>query len=235
MAKVSQKKLENLSSLEKQLGYSFSNSELITQALIHSSTVERGGNLESNERLEFLGDRVLGLVVSEMLYQSFPQEEEGDLAKRHVGLVRKETLAEIANKIGLGKYMVIAKSEEEMGGRKNPSLLSDCCEAIIAALYLDGGLSVADKFIRDHWTPLMDNTFEPPKDNKTNLQEWAQAHGLGLPNYSEVSRQGPSHAPEFTLKASLQNNQSAFGIGKSKRAAEQAAAGALLIKLEGGE
>ncbi len=235
MAKKNSRTLDDLKSLEENLSYSFTDPNIITQALTHSSSVERGGSLDSNERLEFLGDRVLGLVVSEMLFQNFPNEVEGDLAKRHVGLVRKETLADIALKIDLGPHMILAKSEEEMGGRKNTSILSDCCEAVIAALYLDGGLQAATDFIRCHWTPLMDNTFEPPKDDKTRLQEWAQARSLGLPTYKEVSRQGPSHAPEFTLKASLQNDQSAFGTGKSKRAAEQAAAGALLLKLEGGE
>jgi len=221
--------------LQAKLAHRFSDISLLSQALVHSSVAAGKGANQTNERLEFLGDRVLGLVVSEMLFKRYPDEPEGDLAKRHVALVRKETLAVVAEKIGLGAFVELSKSEGEMGGRSNPSILSDCCEAVIAALYLDGGLEAANSFIKDKWEPLMENTYEPPKDDKTRLQEWAQAQGLGLPAYSEVKREGPSHAPLFTMKVALSDGKSVFATGKSKRLAEQAAAGLLIDKLENEE
>lgn len=223
------------STLEKRLGHKFLDISILEQATVHSSVSTGKTAGATNERLEFLGDRVLGLVVSEMLYKRYKVEAEGDLAKRHVALVRKETLAKIGDQIGLGAYVELSKSEEEMGGRANPSILSDCCEAVIAALYLDGGLEAASGFITKNWAPLMEDIYEPPKDDKTRLQEWAQAKGLGLPVYSEVKREGPSHAPVFTMKVALSDGRSVFATGKSKRLAEQSAAGLLLEKLENTE
>jgi len=215
---------EALSSL---LGHAFVRRDLVMDALTHGSV----GGATTYERLEFLGDRVLGLVVAEMLLERFPKEEEGDLAKRHVALVRQEALARLAADIGLGRFIRIARGEEEMGGRENPAILSDVMEALLAALYLDGGLEAARNFIVPLWTPAMETVATPPKDAKTSLQEWAQRGGRPLPSYREIGREGPPHAPIFTVEVTVRGEAPATGEGPSKRLAEQAAAEALLARL----
>lgn len=215
--------------LSQTLDYRFGDPDLLNLALTHPSTAKsRGERALTNQRLEFLGDRVLGLVVAEMVYEAFPGEDEGAMARRHTALVRRETLARVANRIGLGGHILMAPSEAESGGRSNQALLADTCEALIAALYLDGGLEAAAWFIREHWTPLMGEDMKPPKDAKTALQEYAQSRALPLPAYSEQSRSGPPHAPVFTIAVSLQSGETASGEGGSKRVAEQRAAQALL-------
>ena len=222
-------------SLEDRLGYHFQQPQLLSLALTHSSLIQGpGGPHRSNERLEFLGDRVLGLVVAELLFETFPEEEEGALARRHAMLVRREALAEVAEAIGLADHIGLSRGEEDAGGRHNPSLLADACEAVIAALYLEGGLAVASRFVREHWTPLMSADPTPPKDPKTALQEWAQGRGLPLPRYREIGRQGPDHAPLFEVEVSLQGLDPAIGSGPSKRSAERAAAEILLSRVEDG-
>jgi ribonuclease-3 len=222
-----------LGSLELLLGHKFLQPELLQQALVHSSMARsRSGRMLSNERLEFLGDRVLGLVVADMLFKRFPEEEEGALARRHVALVRRESLTIVAGTIGLDKAMIMSRGEEDSGGRRNPAIMADACEAVIAALYLDGGIAAADNFIRRYWTPLLLEDPEPPKDAKTALQEWAQKRGLDLPMYTEIARDGPPHAPVFTVKASVTGLGAKAATGTSKRAAEQAAAAALLLKAD---
>lgn len=220
-------------SLAETLGHRFARPELLSQSLTHSS-VPRGnaGRHLSNQRLEFLGDRVLGLVVAQLLHQSFPEEDEGALALRYAALVRREALARVAVGIGLGRHIVMSQAEEEAGGRTNPSLLADACEAVIAALYLDGGLQTAADFIHLHWKPIMEEDPSPPQDPKTALQEWAQGNGLELPAYRETDRQGPPHAPVFSVEVSLEGLRAATATGSSKRAAEQAAAKVMLEQTE---
>ncbi len=224
---------ENLDDLAVKLGHTFNDLSLLETAVTHSSiSSEQGSRLYSNERLEFLGDRVLGLVIAEVLLEKFPKEEEGALARRHTAMVRKEALAIVARKLGIAAYIRMTRGEEEGGGRENDSLLSDCCEAIIAALFLDGGLDVARGFIGTHWQSLLGRDLTPPKDNKTMLQEWLQARGRPLPTYREVARKGPAHAPEFEMEVLADDDQVAMASGASKRQAEQEAAGRLLETLK---
>jgi ribonuclease-3 len=166
------------------------------------------------------------------LFETFPAENEGKLARRYAALVRRETLADVAVDIGLGVHIVMSQSESEAGGRENPSLLADVCEAVIAALYLDGGLTPAAAFIHRHWQDRMRQSDKPPLDSKTALQEWAQGRGLPLPKYSIVERTGPDHAPTFTIAVSVGDTPPAQGEGSTRRTAEQAAAGALMERLE---
>jgi ribonuclease-3 len=215
--------------LEAVLGHDFVDQNLLAEALTHSS---HGPAIRkpTYERLEFLGDRVLGLVVAEMLLNHFPGEEEGALARRHSALVMGETLARIGGGIGLSAHVIMSRGEDEAGGRNKPNLLADVLEAVIAALYLDGGLEVAAEFIKKHWRPLMDGTPTPPQDAKTALQEWVQGQGKPLPDYELMSRTGPDHVPLFTVRARAADAQPETATGPSKRAAEQAAAKAVLIR-----
>ncbi len=216
---------------EPALGHRFADPALLRQALTHSSgSTDR---MRSNERLEFLGDRVLGLVVADMLYERFPDEEEGALARRHAALVQRESLARVSRGIGLPDHLILSMGEAETGGRENDSLLADACEAVIAALYLDGGLDAARDFVHAHWSALMEENPTPPKDAKTALQEWAQGRGKPLPSYREVSREGPDHAPTFTIEVSVEGLDPAIGTGSSKRLAAQAAAEAMLARATG--
>ncbi|MHA1598892.1 MAG: ribonuclease III [Alphaproteobacteria bacterium] len=227
---------DNRSGLAKVLGHDFKNPDLLKLALVHPSMAAmRSARAETNQRLEFLGDRVLGLSIATMLYESFPNEEEGDMARRHTALVRRETLARVAVELDLGDHVQLAKSEQGAGGRDNPALLSDTCEAVIAAIYLDAGFLVADAFIRRHWTALMDEDLQPPQDAKTELQEYAQGLGLDLPAYTQTDRTGPQHAPVFTMQVCVGDHPPAFAEGASKRVAEQAAATILLTRLKDGE
>ncbi len=220
-------------SIEALLGYRFIKPQLREEALTHPS---RNKTLQKRpfnyQRLEFLGDAVLGLVIAQMLYETFPTENEGSLAKRLAGLVRSETLAKVGEKLSLGQYIQMASSEEMSGGRTNQSNIEDVCEALIGAMYLDGGLEPASAFIRAHWSELIDSQALPPKDAKTALQEWAQGKGKPLPEYVVIKSEGPSHAPEFTIEVRVQGVESVQASGTSKRAAEQKAAQAMLETLE---
>ncbi len=225
------------SSLEQALGYRFRRPGLLERALVHTSTVctpkER---TETNERLEFLGDRVLGLVVARLLYDRFFDEEEGELAQRHASLVSRQSLHKVAvGTLDLGPRLILSKGEEDGGGRANPSLLADACEAVIGALYLDGGLEPAETFIVKAWTPLVDADLIPPKDAKTELQEWGQGRGLPLPAYRVALREGPDHAPVFTVEVSVEGQGQEQASGVSKRTAEQAAAQRILARLKAEE
>lgn len=206
--------------------YSFRDPGLLHEALTHGSVGDEHG--QNYERLEFLGDRVLSLVVAELLFRRFPDEAEGELARRYSALVRREALAEVATEIGLGAHLVLSRGEADSGGRDNPSLLADVCEAVIAALYLDGGLPVVEQFIQRYWTPMMSRSMKPPVDAKTALQEWLQGRGRPLPVYRIVDRTGPDHAPEFTIEVATDSGISAVGTGASRRVAEQNAARALM-------
>lgn len=216
-------------SAEDALDYRFADPSLLQQALTHRSVEAAGG--PDYERLEFLGDRVLALVVTELLMQGYPEEREGALARRLAALVRQETLAAVAREIGLGRFVRLSRGEAEGGGRDNEAILADVCEAVIAAIYRDGGLEAARRFIAGHWQPRVHATGAPPMDAKTALQEWAQARGLALPSYLVVARTGPDHAPAFTVRVEIAGGPSAEGHGPSKRVAEQAAATRLLAVL----
>jgi ribonuclease III len=225
-----------LAGLAEALGHQFSRRELLTEALTHpSATKRRGAGRRGYERLEFLGDRVLGLVVAELLFRRFTTEAEGELTRRHTHLVRREALAEVARRVGLGPCLIVAPGEEASGVRDNPSVLADVCEALIAALYLDAGLAVATGFIERWWEPRLRALGEPPRDPKTALQEWAQARGLALPLYRTIATEGPAHQRQFTVTVEVAGRPPAMARGKSKRAAETAAAAALLAALPEGE
>ena len=211
--------------LAKSLGHVFADMTILAEATTHGSAGKGAGNYE---RLEFLGDRVLSLVIADMLLKRFPKEPEGDLAVRHAALVRRETLAAVARETDLGAHIILGKGEAESGGRDNPGILADVCEAAIAALYLDGGLDVAAQWIQRHWADRRTRPVEPPKDDKTALQEWAQGRGLPAPVYTVLSRTGPDHAPVFEIGTTVDGFPPARGEGPSKRIAEQNAAGALL-------
>jgi len=219
------------SGLVDLLGYNFQDPQLLEQALTHPSLQPGSAGRGPYERLEFLGDRVLGLVVAEMLYNRFPTENEGALARRHAALVRRESLARIALQINLGPALSLSRSEEETGGRNNMGTLADACEAVLGAMYADGGLGPVAGLINRLWTPLMAEMAAPPKDAKTALQEWAQARALGLPVYSTLSVEGPPHSPDFLIGVEIESTAKASGRGPSKRAAEQAAAANLLEQL----
>jgi len=217
--------------LEARIGYRFSDSALLTCALTHISALKGPRNRAgSYQRLEFLGDHVLGLVISDMLFRGFPRADEGELSRRLADLVRKETCAEIASSIELGSAIKLGSSEVNAGARKRPAILADVCEALIGAVYLDGGYAAAASMVERLWQERMRAKAQPLRDPKTVLQEWAQARGLPTPAYREVARSGPDHSPVFRVAVQLPNFAAAEGSGRSKRAAEQAAAAAMLSR-----
>lgn len=216
--------------LESILGYQFRDPQLLKCALTHRSGARNGD--ANNQRLEFLGDSVLGLLIAEMLYQLFPDEPEGDLSKRVVSLVNGEQLTAIARTMRLGEFLLVSDSEEEQGGRDNPSNLEDACEALLGAAYLDGGLEAARGIVDRFWRPHAQSLKTPPRDPKTALQEWAQARGLALPEYKVISADGPSHAPHFIIEVTVGDKPPVSGSAGSKRLAERNAASALLAQLD---
>ncbi len=217
--------------LEGRIGYRFRDSTLLDCALTHISALKGPRNRAgSYQRLEFLGDHVLGLVISDMLFRSFPKADEGELSRRLADLVRKETCAEVAATIELGAAIRLGSSEINAGARKRPAILADVCEALIGAVYLDGGYPAAEALVDRLWQARMRATAQPLRDPKTLLQEWAQARGLPTPAYREVARSGPDHDPEFRVAVALPDLAPAEGSGRSKRAAEQAAAAAMLAR-----
>jgi ribonuclease-3 len=224
-----------LRALEDTLGHRFANPDLLIEALTHPSAFRRRGiSRRGYERLEFLGDRVLGLIIAELLWRRFADEAEGELTRRHTHLVRREALAEVAAAVGLGARLIVSKGEEGAGVRENKSVLADVCEAVIAALYLDGGLDVARVFVESRWENRLSKLgVDAPRDPKTSLQEWVQARGLPLPDYSTVSAEGPAHKRRFTVTVKVEGleNATATATGSSKRSAEIAAAAAALSAL----
>lgn len=220
-----------LPSLELRLGYQFQDRDLLSRALTHPSAVSsRGaeGQRASYQRLEFLGDRVLGLLVADMLFEAFPSADEGDLHRRHASLVRKETCAEIGVEIGLGDALLLDEGEAKSGGRGKETILGDACEAVIGAVYRDGGVAAAGALIARFWGDRIAGDHRPKRDPKSMLQEWAQAQGLPVPNYRLVEELGPPHAPRFLIRVDVEGRRSEAGEGSSKREAEQAAAARLL-------
>ncbi|CAA7613897.1 RNase III [Magnetospirillum sp. LM-5] len=220
--------------LADRLGYAFTRPDLLSQALTHPSVTHGRAPRKATayERLEFLGDRVLGLVVAEMLFHRFPTEAEGELARRHAALVRRDSLARIAVSWGIPDYLLLARGEEEGGGRANPAVLADACEAVIGAVFADGGLDPARRLVLAAWAPLMEESPAPPKDAKTALQEWAQGLGRPLPAYETQGVEGPPHEPVFLVSVTVEGEAPVLGRGRSKRSAEQAAATALLKKVK---
>jgi ribonuclease-3 len=219
------------SALETRIGYRFTDAAMLECALTHISALKGARNRAgSYQRLEFLGDHVLGLVISDMLYRAFPKADEGELSRRLADLVRKETCAEIARMIELGTAIRVGSSEANAGARSRPAILADVCEAVIGAVYLDGGYKAAEELVERLWQVRMRATAQPARDPKTVLQEWAQARGLSTPVYREVARSGPDHNPEFRVAVVLPAFVPAEGSGRSKRAAEQAAAAAMLAR-----
>ena len=218
--------------LEAILGHSFARPELLREALTHRSAVHGRGRRGrgSNERMEFIGDRVLGLLIAEWLAERFPHEQEGDLGRRLALLVSQPVLAEVAETIGLGDALSVSPGEAKAGVRRRATVLADALEAALGALYLDGGLERARLFVRRAWEAVVNRQEEPPKDAKTRLQEWVQKRGLGLPEYSIMSRAGPPHAPEFVVTVGA-GGFTGSGAAGSKRAAEQIAAANLLMVL----
>ncbi len=220
----------NIKGLETALGYRFKNRALLDRALTHASTRSDQKRGEDNERLEFLGDRVLGLVIAELLLERDSKATEGALARRFNRLVRKETCARVGRSINLGAMMVLSSAEDDSGGRDKDTILADATEALLAAIFLEAGFGVARDVIRLLWSPLVDGLPETVADAKSMLQEWAQGQGLPLPRYVEIERKGPDHAPVFTTEVSIDGKRPARGSGANKRAAEQAAASAMLAR-----
>lgn len=212
------------SALQASLDYSFRDLELLQRALTHTSA----GTEVNNERLEFLGDRVLGLAVADMLLDKFPHENEGHISRRFAELVRAETLTQIGRAVGIDAALNYA------GNEANDGIVADATEAVIAALYLDGGQPAAVGFIERHWSPLIRSSDAPPRDAKTALQEWSQARGLGLPTYRDTAREGPDHDPLFTVEVTVPGGEAVRAQGSSKRAAEQEAAALMMAQLEAG-
>jgi ribonuclease III len=217
--------------LEERIGYRFADAAMLEIALTHISALKGARNRAgSYQRLEFLGDHVLGLIISDMLYRAFPKADEGELSRRLADLVRKETCAEIARSIDLGAAVRVGSSEHNAGARTRPAILADVCEALIGAVYLDGGYKAAEELVDRLWQVRLRATAQPLRDPKTVLQEWAQSRGLPTPAYREVERSGPDHSPEFRVAVQLPELVPAEGQGRSKRAAEQAAAAAMLAR-----
>lgn len=211
--------------LFEKLGHRFHDRGLLKLALTHTSGNRRDRHYE---RLEFLGDRVLGLVIAEELYHRHPTQREGTLAVRHSALVRGDICAAVARSMGLERFVAVGQAEQAKGINASPTVLADAMEAVIAAVYLDGGHDAAKELVLRLWDPYLQEKRVLPKDAKTFLQEWTLGKSLGIPGYQVVSREGPDHAPRFAIEVTVSGRQPARGEGASKRLAEQAAAEAFL-------
>ncbi len=213
----------------ERLGHRFAAPSLLEEALTHPSVLGRKGR--DYDRLEFLGDRVVGILVADLIFQGFPGDDAGALARRFNALVRQESLARVAVDMGLGEHLRLNKSERDAGGAAKPAILADAFEAVVAALYLDGGLEVARAFVGRMIQPLLAELATGAKDAKTALQEWAATKTLPPPVYVVLETEGPAHAPSFTVEVSVGEHRGR-GTGRAKRAAEQAAARALLDEVK---
>ncbi len=219
----------SIAALEERLGYQFTNRNLAEQALTHVSAINSGkSRSESYQRLEFLGDRVLGLTISEMLFATFPKAPEGEMSRRLSDLVRLETCAEVAEEWGIGEWLRLGAGEASTGGARKQAILGDVCEALIGAAFLDGDYDAAKALVEKGWRQRMQQPKRPLRDPKTTLQEWAQALGKAPPVYREIERAGPAHKPEFTIAVDVEDHASIEARGASKRAAEQGAARAFM-------
>ena len=226
------RKAKDRTALETRIGYKFADKDLLDRALTHISALSGGNRAASYQRLEFLGDHVLGLVISDMLYRAFPRANEGELSRRLADLVRKETCADVARAMDLGPALKLGNSESHAGGRRRTTILADVCEALVGAVFIDGGYKAADELIEQFWKERMIKPLRPLRDPKTMLQEWAQARGLPTPAYREAC----AHRARITIRSSGSPSccrivPPAEGMGASKRAAEQAAAAAMLTRV----
>lgn len=219
-----------LTAFSERLGHKFQRPELLVEAVTHSSM--SSATRSDNQRLEFLGDRVLGLVMAQALLEADIQATEGQLAPRFNAMVRKETCADVARDLDLGSVLKLGRSEMLSGGRRKEALLGDALEAVIAAVYLDSDFATANRVILKLWDERIDQVEADARDPKTALQEWAQGRGQTAPRYELITREGPDHAPAFTIRAILDTGASETATAGSKRQAEQAAAQALLSRLE---
>jgi ribonuclease-3 len=224
---VARRKL-NYDELLKKLEYQFQRPELLDEALTHVSAPKASG--QSYQRLEFLGDRVLGLAIAEILYKTFPGAPEGELSRRLAELVRRESCAEIANVWDVGPHLKLGAGEAHSGERRNQTILADVAEAIIGAVFLDGGYEAASSLVERSFKGLLEAPRRPLRDPKSALQEWAQGRGLPPPTYTVAEQTGPDHAPKFRVMVKVKGAETEFGHGTSKRIAEQAAARSLLLR-----
>ena len=226
------RKVPDRSALEKRIGYRFTDKTMLERALTHISALSGGpqNRVASYQRLEFLGDHVLGLVISDMLFRAYPRANEGELSRRLADLVRKEACAEVGRAMDLGPALKLGNSESHTGGRSRATILADACEALVGAVFIDGGYAAAETLVERFWKELMLSSLRPLRDSKTMLQEWAQARGLPTPAYRELARTGPHHDPKFKVAVVLPDRPPAEGSGSSKRAAEQAAAAIMLTR-----
>ena len=220
-----------LDELAARIGYAFRDESLALEALTHPSVGGGVPGMRHYERLEFLGDRILGLAIAEALYRADLTANQGVLTKQLHALARQETLAEVAIEIGLGPFIRLAGAEKNARGRDKPSILADVCEALIAAIYIDGGFEAAASFVRRHWAAQLAAVADVPVNAKSALQEWAQGRGHAAPIYRETGREGPAHSPTFRVEVAVDGFTPAEGEGPSKQAAEQAAAAALLARI----
>lgn len=224
------RRVTDLGKLEKLLAYRFKDRHLLTSALTHASIQARQRrDRDDNERLEFLGDRVLGLSISALLLDQFPEAREGDLARRYNRLVRRKMCAEVAGELGLGAFLILSSGEERSGGRGKSTILANAMEALLGAIFLDGGYDAADRVVLKLWSGKMVVDGAVQLDAKTALQEWAQGNGYDLPVYKTLDRKGPDHKPLFVTEVTVKTVGTGQGEGASKRAAEQKAAHSLLI------
>ena len=221
----------DLGALQERIGHRFAQLSLLEEALTHASGMSaRKGRLRSYQRLEFLGDRVLGLGIADLLLASYPKAQEGELSNRLAWLVRRETCADVAEEWGVGPNLHLGGGEVTSGARVNRTILSDACEAIVAAVFLDAGYAAARIVVEGAFGKRMEAAKRPPRDPKTLLQEWAQGQGYPLPVYDLVERTGPDHKPAFRLAVTVRPLEPAEGIGSNKRDAEQAAATSMLMR-----
>ncbi len=216
--------------LEKSIGHEFGDAGLLARALTHSSLSGGDETVRDLERLEFLGDRVLGLLTAEVLWRDYPEYAEGDMAPRLNALVRKETCAKAALHFGVDDHIMMSEWEESAGGRRKKAILGDVMEALLGAIYIDGGLEAARGVYDRFWKPNLEDLSKLHKDPKTALQEWSQQRKLGTPDYDVVEAEGPAHAPAFTIEVRIKGKKPARGEGRSKREAQMAAARAFLIR-----
>lgn len=212
--------------IAERLGYRFNDANLLEQALTHGSSPKTPANYE---RLEFLGDRVLGLIVAEELFKQHDQEREGKLAARHSAIVRGDACADVGERLNLADLVLLGATEKKLGVHKTRSILGDVVEALIGAIYLDGGLDAARRVVLTHWAGILVNPENARKDAKTFVQEWTLARGKSLPVYELVDRAGPEHRPEFTVRLTVQKFGESLGKGSTKQAAEMAAAQQFIV------
>ena len=220
----------DLGELEGRIGHVFADRNLLTRALTHVSVTGGDPSRGSYQRLEFLGDRVLGLAVAELLYAAYPAATEGELSRRLSELVRRESCAEVASSWNVGPFLALGGGEMQASGRQNTAILADVCESILGAVFLDGGYAAARALVERAFADRLSAPRRPLRDPKTALQEWAQGRGLATPTYELVERLGPDHAPSFRIAAKVSGVADGLGLGPSKRVAEQDAARSLLLR-----